>query len=160
MTDYQNQKTRALKLFSTDADEVGNRFSLIGDRSYRVPLACPITPLRARVLFDSISENRILRMTWSNVSGAIVTAVTLSVTSRDNRGRELGSVSCDFLADGDGNTLGYTYGIPLSEGVTNGSVTVERVIFSDGLAWSKGSLPTYFTTEDKTAYDLDDIGVN
>ncbi len=153
MTKDNPTAVKALPLFTGDIDEVGNRFKRIGDRRYRTSLDCPLTPERAITLHDTLSESSVLRSAWKNVSGAPVVSFELEVTSFDNSLRPLATRL--YLIPAEGEAIGSSFGIPLAGGATCGRMTVTRVEFADGLSWTRGSAPVYFTTDEKNDHDLE-----
>lgn len=53
----------------------------------------------------------------------------------------------------DGGICFAKYGIPVSDNVTNGILTISRINFVDGLSWEKSGANYFFTSDEKKKYD-------
>ena len=152
-------KGSPLKLFGSDMEELAENYKIIGKKQYRDEISAPLTPTAAVVVFDSFSENKLLRMAWKNKSGYGITSVNFDLTFRDSCGRTIAKADgVRFTSSSEitpGEIAFAELGLPVPDDTCSGGVTVTRVEFSNGLFWSKTVEAVSFEAEvSKRVYEL------
>ena len=143
-----------LPLFSATEAVTDPRYQQIGARTYPAATA-PVEPRSAEVLVDSISEKRILRLSFENRSPEPVCAIRLTVIPKTNESSALGilkdvTVPC---AVSGGGRFGGELGLILPDEATCGTAQITYVAFENGLFRDKPGEVFHFSTAEKSAFD-------
>ncbi len=150
--------SHVLKLFSDDIEQIDSRYSVLGKKAFRKEISCPVTPVSAQVLLDSISEKKILRISLQNRSASTVKAIKLELIPKSNSASVLGIIKDTSLvlenALAPQSCAFAEYGIVLPDETTNGTFKITYVEFEDGLFWDKTSEELVFSTNEKTEFDM------
>ena len=147
-----------LSIFTDDIESFDQRFNSLGKKVYRGDIECPIKPVCSQVFKDTVTEKSILRIEFINKINSAIKKIKYDVIPCVNDGSALGviegvEVAFDSAIENDQKACA-KYGLVIPDGASNGRVKVTFVEFSDGLFWDKGSNDFYFTTEEKTDYDM------
>ncbi|MBE6595714.1 MAG: hypothetical protein E7644_07945 [Ruminococcaceae bacterium] len=140
-----------LPLFPADGEITDSRYTVIGKRSFRAATA-PVEPRLAEVVEDTISEKRILRLSFENISTEPVRAIRLEVIPKTNEASSLGVLK-DVTVKSTGKCFGGELGLVLPDGTTCGTLQITLVEFENGLFRDKPGALFHFSTEEKTAFD-------
>ncbi|MBO5068323.1 MAG: hypothetical protein J6C62_08000 [Clostridia bacterium] len=154
----QKLAVHLLSIFTDDIESFDQRFNSLGKKVYRGDIECPIKPVCSQVFKDTVTEKSILRIEFINKINSAIKKIKYDVIPCVNDGSALGviegvEVAFDSAIENDQKACA-KYGLVIPDGASNGRVKVTFVEFSDGLFWDKGSNDFYFTTEEKTDYDM------
>ena len=154
-----NAETRLLTLFDRDMDILEDRYTLLGKQTISKGVNCPVAPIQAEIVYDSVSEKKLLRLSIKNVSSAPIQAITLEITPKDNDSQPICVYRKVVINPNEpvytDTVFGADCGILLPDDATNGIAKVTLVEFTDGLYRDKESDEFYFSTDEKTEYDTD-----
>lgn len=145
---------RYLALFSREETVDRARYSLCGRREYTNQNGA-VTPSLTQVVFDSVSEKKLLRVSFVNNAAVAVKEIKFTVIPQTNELSTLGvmkeiPLSCD--AD-TGAEFGVEYGLILPDNATCGKIKVTYVEFADGTFRDREGGEFFFSTDEKTRFD-------